>query len=78
LSPELPLFNQNKVTIVDDVITRGSTFIGMSPHVAARFPDLDIRCFAMVRTMSGGDVEALEAPVIGSIRYSGNYLHREP
>jgi hypothetical protein len=78
LASELPLFSQKKITIVDDVITRGSTFIGMSPHVAAAFPDHDIRCFALVRTISVGDVETLEAPAAGSIEYSGNYLHREP
>ena len=78
LATELPLFDQNKITIVDDVITRGSTFIGMSPHVVAGFSDYDIRCFAMVRTISDQDVDRLEAPVVGSIHYSGNYLHREP
>jgi hypothetical protein len=78
LASELPLFSQRKITVVDDVITRGSTFIGVSPHVVARFPDHDVRYFAMVRTISGGDVETLVAPVIGSIQYTGNYLHREP
>jgi orotate phosphoribosyltransferase-like protein len=79
LATQLSLSGEKKITIVDDVITRGSTLVGMSPHVVAGFPDCGIRCFALVRTISGVEVETLEAPVIGSIEYNGgNYLHREP
>jgi hypothetical protein len=79
LATQLSFSGQKKITIVDDVITRGSTLVGMSPHVVAGFPDYDIRCFALVRTMSGVEVATLEAPVIGSIEYNGGtYLHREP
>lgn len=79
LATQLSFSGPKKITIVDDVITRGSTLVGMSPHVVAGFPDYDIRCFALVRTMSGVEVATLEAPVIGSIEYNGStYLHREP
>lgn len=78
VAAEMPISHKRKITIVDDVITRGSTFVGMQPHVLEAFPGYDIRCFALIRTMSGIEIETFEAPAVGEIDYSGNYLHREP
>ena len=66
------------VTVVDDVITRGSTFVGAMPHLESLFGSIPIRCFALVRTMSFGDIQQLREPVEGVISYQHGNLHRQP
>jgi hypothetical protein len=62
-------FSQKQnVTLVDDVVTRGATFLGMYPHVEAEFPDREVSCFALVRTMSAQEITAIMAPVNGVLR----------
>ena len=68
----------NALTIVDDVITRGATFLGVVPHLEAAFPGVPIRCFALVRTMSYGEILQLRDPVEGNIIYEHGSLRREP
>jgi hypothetical protein len=55
------------VTLVDDFVTRGATFLGMYPHVRQAFPDAKISCFALVRTMSFDPISTIVAPVKGVI-----------
>jgi hypothetical protein len=50
------------MTLVDDVITRGSTFMGMVPRLQAAYPEVTIVCFALVRTVSMGEVETDSGP----------------
>ena len=66
------------VTIVDDVITRGATFVGVMPHLETVFSAAPIRCFAVVRTMSYGEIQQLRDPVVGVITYEQGNLHRQP
>ena len=76
----LPLLAKGKITIVDDFITRGSTFIGMYPHITGRYSGQRVFCFALIRTISSGEVESWKSPVQGRIIFnpSTDYLHREP
>jgi hypothetical protein len=66
------------ITIVDDVITRGSTFLAMYQRLAEAFPQAAVRCFAVVRTMSGVEVDRILDPTEGSISFGGTYLSRQP
>ena len=66
------------IAIVDDIVTRGSSFIGVVPHLVAAFPDVPIRCFALVRTISQGEIETILFPTTGLIRYRQGQLRREP
>jgi hypothetical protein len=68
----------NAVTVIDDVITRGATFVGVMPHLESFFPGVPIRCFAMVRTMSYGEIQQLREPVEGTITFEHGRLRREP
>jgi hypothetical protein len=67
-----------RITLVDDVVTRGSSFVGMMPHVRTAFPDLEINCFALVRTQSYDPVDQIVAPVEGVITYENGQLRRTP
>lgn len=74
-----PLLSSPKqITIVDDVITRGASMIGIYPKVQEAFPDAKIRCFALVRTMSGQEVDAVVEPILGTIQFHGHSLRRQP
>jgi hypothetical protein len=68
----------HRITLVDDVITRGSTFMGMVPRLQAAYPEATIVCFALVRTVSTGEVETILAPTEGTITYREGQLVRQP
>jgi len=57
---------------------RGSSFIGMYPHVRAAFPNATIQCFALIRTMSSGDVANILNPIEGFISFKNGTLNRHP
>jgi adenine/guanine phosphoribosyltransferase-like PRPP-binding protein len=66
------------ITIVDDVITRGSTFLAMYQRLSEAFPQAKIQCFAVVRTMSSVEVDQIMSSIKGLISYDGTSLHRRP
>jgi hypothetical protein len=66
------------ITIIDDVITRGATFLAMFQRLTEAFPQAQIQCFAVVRTMSGAEVDQVMNPVEGTISFSGTHLLRRP
>lgn len=72
------LFRHERMLLVDDVVTRGSTFLGMVSRLQESFPDADILCFALVRTRSRTEIDSMAAPVSGRITFDGTMLHREP
>ena len=41
-----------KIVLVDDVITRGSTFLGCADLVSEAFPEAEIKSFAAIRAIS--------------------------
>ncbi len=78
VTPGTAILSGRKITLVDDFITRGSTFVGMVPHVQTEFRNYTIRCFSLVRTQSYGPVESTFAPVEGVISFDGFQLRRVP
>jgi hypothetical protein len=67
-----------RITIVDDVITRGSTFLGSWPHFAAAFPNTPLICFGLIRTESYRDIESLIEPIEGTVSFRHGQPHRDP
>ncbi len=72
------LFAPKVITLVDDGITRGSSFVGLIPRLQETFPGIEIGCFALVRTISSGEIEKILDPIEGSISFNGVDLHRYP
>lgn len=70
-------FMPARITIVDDVITRGATLLGAASHLKHVFPDSDVRLFAMVRT-GGAEVDRILDPVVGEVTYNGHEATRRP
>jgi hypothetical protein len=66
------------ITLVDDVVTRGSSFVELVPRLQEAFPGIEIRCFALVRTISTGEIDRILDPVEGTISYDGSGFRRHP
>jgi hypothetical protein len=63
------LARPRRIVLVDDVVTRGATFLGAAARLAEHLPETEIQCFALVRTISDGDIESIRAPCVGTIEY---------
>lgn len=75
---ELPMFGARRVILVDDFVTRGSTFLGMYRHIETAFPAWEIQCFALVRTQSYDKLDQILAPVEGKITFRNGQPWRNP
>lgn len=64
------------LVIVDDVVTRGATFFGCYARLREAYPNVQVSCFALIRTMSNVEVDSILSPVEGVITL--NPLHRQP
>lgn len=74
--PELPT---RRITVVDDVLTKGATLIAAASHIKDAFPEADVRVFSMVRTRGlVPDVDEPLEPVVGRISFDGFDARREP
>lgn len=75
----LELDDYSRIVLVDDVITRGANSLAAVSRLHEAFPDSDISCFAMLRTISNRyEFVHKIAPVFGtvSLRYDGQTFRR--
>lgn len=66
------------VVLVDDVVTRGATLLAAASRVVEAYPNVVVRAYAVIRTMSGMEVGYFEDPCVGTIVPSGRSTHRDP
>jgi len=63
-----------EIILVDDIITRGHTFIASAWYIHEVFPDAQVKAFAAMRTISNeSEFKRLIDPVIGKIKYRPIY-----
>lgn len=73
------LFAQERVVIIDDVITSGATMVGAASVLAEAYPSTQIMGFAMIRTISNAaEFVKLIDPCVGTITRRGDSTHRDP
>ena len=59
----------SRITIVDDVLTKGNTLLGAATRLTEGFPNADIAAFGLIRTMGLiPDVTSIVEPCVGTIR----------
>jgi predicted amidophosphoribosyltransferase len=76
---ELELRKITRITIVDDVITRGATLLAAASILQHHFPEAVIRIFAVVRTKSyEPEVGSILDPVLGDVSLNGVDADRKP
>ncbi len=74
-----PALTTQRITIVDDVITKGSTLLGAASRIALTCPRAEINAFALIRTMGRvTDIERIVEPCVVIVRAVGDEAMREP
>jgi hypothetical protein len=75
---EVPALIERPLTLVDDIVTRGASFVGMFRRLTEAFPNRKISCFALIQTVTEGEIDAIIAPIQGIItRYPSGKLWRD-
>ncbi len=70
VTSKLSISPQTKIILVDDIITRGHTFMGAAWCLKKVFPEAEIRAFAAMRTVSNEmEFKGVIDPVRGQITY---------
>ena len=65
--------------LVDDVVTKGATFIAAATHLHETYPRAKVTAFALVRTLGFvDDIDQIVEPAIGSVTLRGDEALREP
>ena len=80
MSVARPLFAPHRITLVDDIITKGATLLAAASRLAEAFPSCEIRAFAVIRTMTRIEIDRILAPCVGVITYndSADSSRRDP
>lgn len=71
--------NELRLTLIDDVITRGRTLLAAAARLREAFPQAEIRAFALLRTL--GPAETLRQildPCEGEVRWISGDARRRP
>ncbi len=62
----------SRFLLVDDIVTRGHTFLGAAWRLKEVFPKSEIKAFAAMRPISGNcNFDKVLDPVVGTITYRG-------
>ena len=68
-----------KIVLIDDVITRGATAIGVASRLKEVYPNADIKHFAVVRTISNPkNFVEFNQPGVEKITTRSGRPYREP
>ena len=73
------LSNPTEILLIDDVVTRGATLLGVANKLADAFPNARIHGFAALRTISDSDqFIKINDSCVGKIKLIGNETYRDP
>lgn len=74
-----PLALPAKITLVDDVVTRGAQLFGAAWKIWAMRPNVEVRAFAVIRTVSAlEEFSATADPCTGRIEWRDEECRRRP
>ena len=66
------------ILVVDDVVTSGGMLLACVSRLRDSFPHAEIAAFALIRTMSGEEIEQVIAPCVGVVGLNGDRGRRTP
>jgi len=66
------------ILLVDDVVTSGTMLVASISRLQEVYPQAAISAFALVRTMSGMEIDALLAPCVGTVHLNKDRGRRRP
>lgn len=73
------LVRPERITVIDDIVTKGATLLAAVTRVAEAFPEAEVRAFALLRTMGlVENVERIVDPCRGTIAWDGSEVQRRP
>jgi predicted amidophosphoribosyltransferase len=76
---ECPPRELRSVVLIDDVITKGRTFLAAAARMREALPGTQVRAFALLRTLGlAQHVNRLLSPCRGEIRWAAGDARREP
>ena len=76
---EAPLSLPTSVTLIDDVVTRGAQLFGAAWKIWSMRPDVEVRAFAVIRTVSAPeDFSTIADPCTGRIEWREEECRRRP
>jgi predicted amidophosphoribosyltransferase len=76
---EQSLIRPRRILLIDDVVTRGATFLGAALRIQSDIPDSEIGAFALARAITDREIEAIRDPVVGAIELdAGGESFRRP
>lgn len=75
-----PFMAPATITLVDDFVTSGSTFLAAAARLHEALPKTELLCFALCRTVGHEELTTMLDPVEGTITYKGDgeWPRREP
>lgn len=74
-----PLSLPARITLVDDVVTRGAQLFGAAWRIWSQQPDVEVRAFIVLRTISNAeDFQSIADPCTGRIEWRAEDCRRVP
>jgi hypothetical protein len=75
----MKLIAPSSILLVDDVITRGATMLGVAGRVMESYPSMLVQGFAAMRAVSNqGEFKSLMDPCCGKVTLQGDQTRRRP
>jgi adenine/guanine phosphoribosyltransferase-like PRPP-binding protein len=79
MAVERVLVPPERITVVDDVVTKGATLLAAASRLAEAFPNAEVLAFAILRTMGRvGNIEKIVDPCRGELIWRGSDVDRQP
>lgn len=79
MAVEVELLTSRRLTLIDDIVTKGTTLLAATGRVAETYTEETIRGFALARTLGlVSDIERMIDPVVGTIHDRFGEGNRDP
>lgn len=79
MAVERSLLRPRRITVVDDIVTKGATLLAAASRIQEAFPEAEVRAFALLRTMGlVEEIDKIVDPCTGTITLVRGEVVRAP